>query len=594
MGQAKLLTERRFSAFFATQFFGHFNDNLFKTALMVSVAYRSARLGGLSSTAVVALCAGLFVLPFFLFSAWAGQIATKFSKTVYIRWIKAAEILIMAGAGWGLWLDSLPILLGVLFLNGCQSAFFGPAKWSIVPDLVSRRELTGGNALIETGMFAALVLGTIAGGLLAANYMQAVGAFAMIVAVLGLIASFGIPHTQPADSGLRLTLNPVRPAVETYRAVKTNKSVFVSVLAIGWFWFIGGTGVTLLPSFGKQVLVADETVITLFLAIFCGGVGFGSLLCERLGGKRVEIGLVPIASIGISVTALDIYFASHSFRAAGSELMSLSVFLEQPGSGRLMIDFLLLSVFGGVYSVPLYSVVQERSDRAILSLVIAGTNVIVGFFSVLSSVVLMVLPGLGVSIPQTFLILAVGNAFFVICIYLAMPEFLLRFLAWFVAKIMHRTRVTGDENLPEEGAALLVANQESLVDWLIVSNACNRQVRFVMRDALARRPVVRFLSRDAELISITRENETQVTSHQIAADLEAGNVVCVFAEGQPVREGENVEFEPGLMTTLARAAGPVVPVHIDRTSRGLWSKAFLTIGRSVPPAKLVGNSLLVV
>jgi 1-acyl-sn-glycerol-3-phosphate acyltransferase len=564
MGQAKLLTERRFSAFFATQFFGHFNDNLFKTALMVSVAYRSARLGGLSSTAVVALCAGLFVLPFFLFSAWAGQIATKFSKTVYIRWIKAAEILIMAGAGWGLWLDSLPILLGVLFLNGCQSAFFGPAKWSIVPDLVSRRELTGGNALVETGMFAALVLGTIAGGLLAANYMQAVGALAMIVAVLGLIASFGIPHTQPADSGLRLTLNPVRPAVETYRAVKTNKSVFVSVLAIGWFWFIGGTGVTLLPSFGKQVLVADETVITLFLAIFCGGVGFGSLLCERLGGKKVEIGLVPLASIGVSVTALDIYFASHSFRGAGSELMSLPLFLEQPGSGRLIIDFLLLSVFGGIYSVPLYSVVQERSDRAILSLVIAGTNVIVGFFSVLSSVVLMMLPGLGVSIPQTFLMLAVGNALVVTCLYWAMPEFLLRSLAWFVAKIMHRTGVTGEENLPEGGAALLLANHGSLVDWLIVSNACNRQVRFVMRDALATHPVVHFLSRDAKMISIAPENETQVTSHQIAADLEAGNVVCVFAEGQPVREGENIELESGLMTTLARAAIPVVPVHIDR------------------------------
>ncbi|MEM7436638.1 MAG: MFS transporter, partial [Myxococcota bacterium] len=466
MSQATLLRRRRFSPFFATQFFGAFNDNLFKNALMVTVAYRSSTLAGLSTQSVIAMAAGLFILPYFLFSAWAGQLADKISKTTLIRWVKLAEIVFMAGAALGFWLDSLPLLLLVLFLMGLQSAFFGPAKYSILPELLDSRELTGGNALVETGTFIAILLGTIAGGLLANEHLHVVGVFAIVVAVLGIASSLAIPRTPPADPKLPFNLNPITPALATYRSVKANQSVFLSVLGISWFWFLGASFLTLLPSFGKDVLGAAESIVTMLLSVFCIGVAAGSLLCERLGGRKLEIGLVPFGSIGLTLAAVDLYFASAPLGHVGDSLMGLSAFLAQPNAWRMVADFFLLAVFGGFFTVPLYTLIQERSDPETRSRVIAGNNILNALFMVLSSVMLMALPKLGITIPQTFLILAALSALVSAYIYSVIPEFLLRFWAWIVAQVMYRIRVVGEEHLPETGPAILVANHVTYVDWL--------------------------------------------------------------------------------------------------------------------------------
>ncbi len=573
MGQLRLLSQKRFLPFFGTQFFGAFNDNLFKNALMIGVAYRSMSVAGLSPDRVVALSAGLFILPFFLFSASAGQLADKYSKTTVIRWVKAAEIVVMGGAALGFWLDSLPILLSVLFLMGLQSTFFGPAKYSVLPDLLSLRELTGGNALVEMGTFIAILLGTIAGGLLIGQGGVLVGVIVVSVAVVGFLTSLQVPHTAPADPTLRLRLDPISPMLETFRAVRKNRAVFLSVLAISWFWFIGASFLTLLPSFGKSVLGANEQIVTMFLSLFCIGIAVGSLLCERLGGKKLELGLVPFGSIGLSVVGVDLFFASPVFVDTDG-LMGLSAFLDQPGSWRLAIDFFLMAVFGGLFTVPLYTLIQERSDDASRSRVIAANNIMNALFMVGSAIVLMVLPSLGATIPLIFLFLAIVNALVAIYIYTVIPEFLLRFVAWIVANVMYRIRIRGEEHVPDEGAAVLVANHVSYADWLIIGSAVQRPVRFVMYHGFSKIPLLRFMFRDAKVIPIAPAKESEETLQAaydaIARELEEGNLVCIFPEGALTADGEMAPFRPGVEKILARTPAPVVPIALG----GLWGSFF--------------------
>jgi 1-acyl-sn-glycerol-3-phosphate acyltransferase len=612
MGQASLLRERRFLPLFVTQFLGAFNDNLFKNALMISIVYRSATLAGMDSQEVVAISAGLFILPFFLFSALAGQFSDKYNKTRLICVVKAGEIAIMAAAGLGFWLDSLPLLLSVLFLMGLQSTFFGPAKYSILPELLSNRELTGGNALVETGTFLAILLGTIAGGfLVAGDHLDLIGFLVVSVAVLGFAASLGIPQTRRADPGLALSLNQVRPLLETYRAVRRSHSVFLSVLAISWFWFIGASFLTLLPSFGKSVLGANETIITLLLALFCVGIAAGSLLCERLGGRKLELGLVPIGSIGLSLAAFDLYFTSSSLDHLGPELIGLSAFLDHPGSWRMMADFFLLALSGGFFTVPLYTLIQERSRPETRSRVIAGNNILSALFMVASALLLMALPRLGVTIPQTFALLGIVNALVAIYIYTVIPEFLLRFVAWTIANLMYRIRVTGDENIPERGAAVLVANHVTFVDWLIVGSACQRPVRFVMHYQFLKIPMVKFLFRDARVIPIASAKESEEILHaafeRVASELEGGNVICIFPEGRLTPDGRMGRFRPGIEKVIARTPVPVVPMALGglwgsvfsrkdvKAShlpfRKIWSRIRLDIGEPVPPAQVTAALL---
>ncbi|MEM7138511.1 MAG: MFS transporter [Myxococcota bacterium] len=611
MSQATLLRRRRFSPFFATQFFGAFNDNLFKNALMVTVAYRSSTLAGLSTQSVIAMAAGLFILPYFLFSAWAGQLADKISKTTLIRWVKLAEIVFMVGAALGFWLDSLPLLLFVLFLMGLQSAFFGPAKYSILPELVHSRELTGGNALVETGTFIAILLGTIAGGLLANEHLHIVGVFAIVVAILGVASSLAIPRTAPADPELPFSLNPITPALATYRSVKANQTVFLSVLGISWFWFLGASFLTLLPSFGKDVLGAAESIVTMLLSVFCVGVAVGSLLCERLGGRKLEIGLVPFGSIGLTLAAVDLYFASAPLGRVGDSLMGLSVFLAQPNAWRMIADFFLLAVFGGFFTVPLYTLIQERSDPETRSRVIAGNNILNALFMVLSSLMLMALPKLGVTIPQTFLILAALSALVSAYIYSVIPEFLLRFWAWIVAQVMYRIRVVGEEHLPETGPAVLVANHVTYVDWLILSSAYQRPLRFVMHQQFLSLPLVGWAFRDAKVIPIAsvRENPDVVEQafERIAAELEDDNVVCIFPEGQLTEDGQLAPLKPGIERILGRTPVPVIPVRLDglwgsffsrqgdnalrKPFRRIWSRVTLTIHPPMRPEEATVESL---
>ncbi len=613
MSQLHLLAERRFWPLFWTQFLGAFNDNLFKNALVILVAYRSMSLLGVSSQTIVVACAGIFIFPFFLFSATAGQIADHFAKWRLIRWVKVWEIGVMVLAGVGFATDSLGLLLTVLFLMGMQSTFFGPAKYAILPELLDEHSLVGGNALVAMATFLAILLGTITGGLVVAGgdpWVSRLGFIVVAVALAGWLTSLFVLKTPPANPDLPVRLNPVTPMADILRVTRHVHSVFLSVLAISWFWFLGASFLSLLPNFSKDVLGGGETVVTLCLATFCVGIGAGSMLCERLSRRHLELGLVPLGSIGISVFAADL--ALSGWRYGGSPdggLLTASAFLQRAGGWHVILDLFMIAVFAGFYTVPLMTFIQQRSATVERSRVIAGNNILNSAFMVVSSVLLVALLAAGISIPGIFLTLALLNVAVGVYIYTVIPEFLLRFAAWCLANVLYRMRLENPEGIPHQGAAVLAVNHVSFIDWLLIASASPRPVRFVMLQEYARLPMVRFLFRGAKVIPIASRREDpgllERANDRVAAELEAGEVVCIFPEGRITDDGSLSPFRRGIEHVVRRTPVPVVPVALvglwgsffsryggkamRRPFRRVWSRVEVRVGEGIPPDEVTAE-----
>ena len=615
MSQLKLLGERRCWRLFWTQFLGAFNDNLFKNALVILVAYRSMSLMGIASQEIVVACAGIFILPFFLFSATAGQLADRFAKWRLIRLVKIWEIGVMALAGIGFAFDNLALLLAVLFLMGMQSTFFGPAKYSILPELLGEKDLVAGNALVAGATFLAILLGTITGGLVIAGgdrWVSRLGLIVVAVAMVGYLASRFVQKTPPANPELAVRLNPVTPTIEILGVTRSVKTVFLSVLAISWFWFLGASFLSLLPNFSKDVMFGSETVVTLYLSIFCVGIGIGSMLCETFSKRRLELGLVPLGSIGMSVFAIDLAIAGGRFLGPlDGHLMGIAEYLRQSGAVRVLVDLFMIAVSAGFYTVPLMSFIQLRTPADRRSRVIAGNNIINSALMVLSSVALVVLLATGRTIHSLFFGLGVLNALVAVYIYTVIPEFLLRFVAWITANLLYRLKVVGGGKIPAEGPAILVANHVSFVDWLIFASVSARPVRFVMTHEYFKLPLIRFLFRDAKVIPIAPgrvDAELRERAYdRIAEELEEGELVFVFPEGEITRDGELRPFRPGIERIVDRTPVPVVPMALvgmwgsffsrrggramRRPFRRFWSRVEVRVGEPVPPEDVTAQHL---
>lgn len=573
-GQFNLLRERRFLPFFGTQFLGAFNDNLFKNALVVLLTFQAASWTSLNPGILANLAAGIFILPFFIFSATAGQLADKYDKALLSRLVKLLEVVIMLLAGLGFAMHSLPVLLGALFLLGCHSTLFGPVKYAILPQHLHEDELVGGNALVEAGTFVAILMGTLAGGLLAgAGHPLWVALAGLLVAVAGYLASRGIPTAPAPEPGLRINPNPL---TETWRNVgfaQENRTVFLSILGISWFWLYGALFLAQFPAFAKNVLGGGESAVTLLLATFTVGIGLGSLLCERLSAKQVEIGLVPFGSIGLTVFGLDLALAAPGGLPAGAPLAFLDL-LAAPGMVRVLLALFMLGVFGGFFIVPLYALVQLRSAPGHRARIIAANNILNALFMVAGALGAAALLGAGLSIPHLFLVAALLNALVAVYIYTLVPEFLQRFLVWLLVHTVYRLQKEGLENIPDDGPAVLVCNHVSFVDALVVMAACHRPVRFVMDHRIFAIPVLNFIFRETRAIPIasSKENETmkEAAFAEVAKALAAGEVVAIFPEGAISGDGELGPFRPGIARILAETPVPVVPLAL----RGLWGSFF--------------------
>jgi len=573
--QFSLLGQRRFAPFFVTQFLGALNDNVFRNGLVILITFQGVIVLGMNHSQLANTAGALFILPFFLLSATAGQLADKYEKSMLMRRIKLLEIGLMLIAAYAFLTKSYPLLLFVLFLMGCQSTLFGPVKYAYLPQQLATSELVGGNALVEAGTYVAIILGLIIGGLTVAidplnQYL--LSASLVGFACFGYLASRQIPITRAVDPDLRIDWNPWAETLRIVGYAREERSVFLSILGISWFWFFGSAMTLQVPAYTLDVLNGNETITTALLVAFAVGVGIGSLLCERMSGHRIELGLVPFGSIGLSVFAVDLYFAQPlpSILAVSS----VSEFLTRPGSWRILIDLGLLGAFGGFYSVPLYALIQQRSMRQHLSRIIAANNIINSVFMVVASVLSLAVLNLGFSIPELFLLLAVLNVVVAVYIYSLLPEFLMRFLAWIVITVLYRIRPTGLENIPSHGPAVVVCNHVSYVDPILLSGTIRRPMRFVMYYRIFQIPLLRFFFEHMRAIPIAgaMENEQLMNEafERVDEELEAGNVVCIFPEGAITRDGEIQRFRPGIEKIIERRQVPVVPVALGR----LWGSWF--------------------
>jgi 1-acyl-sn-glycerol-3-phosphate acyltransferase len=552
----------------------------------------------------VNLAAGIFILPFVLLSATAGQLADKYEKSRLIRYIKIFEIAIMVLGAVGFWQRNLPLLFAALALMGVHSTIFGPVKYSILPQTLKPHELIGGNGLVEMGTFVAILLGTIVGGVLVAIEPAGplyAGVAAVAIALAGWAVSRGIPYTPAVAPGLVVNWNPFTETAKSLKFAYGNRTVWLSMLGISWFWFYGATFLTQFPNFAKTVLSGSEHVVTLLLALFSVGIGIGSLLCERLSGRKVELGLVPFGSIGLTVFAIDLWFATRSMQ--GGDLVGIAAFLAGPGHWRVVADLMLIGLFGGFYIVPLYALIQERSAPTHRSRIIAANNILNAVFMVASAGIAIGLLASGVSIPGLFLVTGILNAVIAFYIYTLVPEFLMRFLAWLLVHTMYRVDKEGLDHVPAEGPCIVVCNHVSYVDAIVIAAAVRRPIRFIMDHRIFSIPLLNWLFRTMNAIPVASGKEDpalkEAAFERAAAALRAGEIVGIFPEGRLTDTGEMGPFRPGLERMLQETPVTVVPMALRglwgsffsrsyqgkamRRWRGMFSRIGLAVGAPVPP-----------
>jgi 1-acyl-sn-glycerol-3-phosphate acyltransferase len=568
--QFRLLTERRYAPFFATQALGALNDNLLKNALVILATYHAAEFTRLNPNVLTQIAGGLYILPFLLFSATAGQLADKYDKAGIMRIIKLVEVGIMIVAGVGFAIHNLMLLLAALVGMGLHSTFFGPAKYGYLPQTLSERELVGGNALLESGTFLAILFGTLLAGVMA-GFATSTGVIMGLfsIAFLGVLASRRIPSVSRPDPGLTVRWNPFTTTWAILRETQGNRTVFLSLLGISWFWALGAVILGALPGMSRFVLGGNESVVTVLLAIFSIGIGAGSLACEKLSRRSVEIGLVPFGSIGLSLALWCLYAALPSSPAAH---LNAWEFLRY--DWWIALTLTAIGLFGGLFIVPLYALVQSRSEPSHVSRVQAANNTLNALALVLGASASGLLLADGVSLARLILIFAIVNAGVAIYIYTLVPEFLYRFLCWCLVTLVYRLRISGSENIPDKGPALVVCNHVSYADALVVAAGVWRPMRFVMDYRIYNLPFLHWIFSTSRAIPIASRKENPQLLEQayteIVKTLGDGEVVCIFPEGGLTYDGEMAEFRPGLLRVLKEMPVPVIPLAIS----GLWGSLF--------------------
>ena len=608
--QFALLGQRRFAPFFWTQFLGAANDNVFKFAFTLMITYQ-LQLDWLPSKMAGLVIGALFILPYVLFSATSGQLADKHDKARLMQLVKSLEIAIMVIASWGFYATNVPALLLCVFLMGLHSTLFGPVKYAYMPQQLNERELTGGNGMVEMGTFVAILLGQLAGGILVDTPVvgpQHVAWACLALAVAGRVTAQAIPASPSTDPNLVINWNPFTETWRNLKLAHEGVAVFRSLLGISWMWFFGAVFLSNFPAFAKEVLHGSPQVASLLLAVFSIGIGIGSLMCEMLSKRHVEIGLVPLGAIGMSVFAIDLYFAATGLPA--SEPYSVGAFLALHAHWRVLADLTLLALFAGLYSVPMYALIQLRAQPTHRARIIAANNILNAVFMIASSVIAGAMLGAGLSIPQIFLAVGIANAVVAFYIFLIVPEYLLRFVAFVLTRIVYRFKIVNDERIPTTGAAVLVCNHVSFVDAVLLMAASPRPIRFLMDAQIFRTPVLGWMFKLAKAIPIAPAKSDPATYEAAftaaRAVLADGEMVCIFPEGGITRDGELQPFKGGVMKLIEGLPDvPVIPMALGNLwgsyfsrveggkamvkpmRRGFWSRVSLTVGA---PSQAAGVS----
>ena len=599
--QFSLLTQRRFLPYFVVQALGAFNDNVYRQAIigLLGAMVLSGAIGAEAQALYTQLAPAIFIAPYFLFSATAGQVAERLEKQKLIVITTTMEIVIMSVAAVGFVLQNMTVLLLALFGTGLQSTLFGPVKYSILPSVLKPEELTGGNGLVEMGTSLAILVGMIFGGLIFAidagkgPYVAAVSI--ILLAVAGNTVARRIPKVDAGDPTLKVDWNIARESWRIWQLTRRQPAVRNAVLGVSWFWFVGTVLTAQLPMYAIANLGGTQSLYIFALALFSVGVGIGSVSCEKLSGRTVEIGLVPLGAFGVSAFLLDLYFTRPGQALAAG--LGVAEFVRAPGSARIMLDLTGIGLFTGFFVVPLFALIQSRTPKSELARVISGMNIQNAMFIVAAALIgIAVQRLLGWTIPQVFLALAIANTLVAIYIFTIVPEFLMRFLSWLLVRTLYRLRLHGiEDNVPDDGAALLVCNHVSYMDALILSASLPRPARFVMYYRIFNIPVMSWIFRTAKAIPIAGAREDPELMRrafdEIDAALAEGEMVCIFPEGALTRDGGIAPFKSGVEKILERAAArgqevPVVPMALRNMWGSMWSKRDSRLGRMRVPRRL--------
>ncbi|MCB1827277.1 MAG: acyl-[ACP]--phospholipid O-acyltransferase, partial [Coxiellaceae bacterium] len=560
-----LLNTRRFLPLFITQFLNAFNDNIFKNSLVILLTYVLAKGTAEHEQMMVTLAAGIFILPFFLFSATAGQLADKFDKAKLSRIIKFFEILCMILGTVGFYLSNTWILMTTLFLMGTHSAFFGPIKYAIVPDHVYEDELIPANALIEASTFLAILLGTLLGGLLIiTTYGVQITSTVMIsLAIIGWVASFFIPAAPAPQPALKINFNVVKETWNIVGLATHQRDVFLSIMGISWFWLVGGAFLSQFPTFTKEVLHASAPVVSFFLATFSIGIAIGSMACNRLLQGEINAKYAPIALLIVSIFLADVHFATHHMTfAKDAPLLTVGQFLSLGVSWRVLFDFAFLSVAGGIYIVPLYAILQTRAEQNSRARMIACNNIMNAFFMVLTSILIIGLLWIHLSITQIFLFVAIINA--AVALYMAklVPHVILQSVVKWLLVSLYRIKVKGMENYKEvTGRHIIVANHTSFIDALIISAFLPGKITFAINTHIAGQWWLKpFLSLvDAFQIDPTKPMSTK----SLIKAVKNGKTVMIFPEGRITVTGSLMKIYEGPGLIADKTGAQVVPIRIE-------------------------------
>jgi len=589
-----LLATRRFLPLFTTQFLGAFNDNFVKSALVILATYGLAANSTLSGPMVTTLAAGIFILPFFLFSATAGRFADRFDKSRLIVAIKLFELAFMAMACYGFLAGSVPMLMTVLFLMGTHSTFFGPLKYGILPDHLRHDELLAGNALIDAGTFLAILIGTIAGGvmILWAAGPAITGGVAIAAAGLGLLASLFVPRAPAAAPGLSLGLNIVRETAEMLRYAGQRRDLFLCILGISWFWLVGATFLAQFPTYVSQVLRADQNVVTLFLAVFSIGVGIGSILANRLLNGEISARHVPFAALGISIFAIDLYFASAGIVAPVDTLVGIAGYVAAASSWRVLADLLGIAVCGGLFIVPLYTILQERSEPSHRARVIAANNTVNALFMVAAAGATAGLTTLGLSVTDMYLIIGVLNLVVVAYICGLLPHEILKTILGSVLRFLYRVEVKGLEHYKAvDGPAVIVVNHVSFLDGVLLGAFLPGKPMFAIDTFVAKQWWVKPMLRVVDALPLDPTNPLAMRT--IVRAVQGGARCVIFPEGRITVTGALMKVYEGPGLIADRAHAQVIPVRIDGAQYTPFSRLrgklrlrwFPKIGITVLPAR---------
>ncbi len=565
--QFDLLKSRRFGAFFATQFLGASNDNLFRNALLAAWAVVATAPADGQRPLLLSL---VFVLPFLLISGIVGQLTDKFEKAQFIRIVKAIEILIVLLAVTALSIHGFGLELTALLLMGMQSALFGPVKYAILPQLLGERDLIGGNGLVVAGTLIAILFGSVLGvsiAPVAGHSMTVLTAMLVLLAVVGFLASLAIPRAESLAPDLKLNLNPLRAGLDTMRMATQQRTIFLSILCISWFWLFGLVFITELPAYVRTVLGGGTSQLRWVLGVFAVGVAMGALFCERLSGRTVELGLVPLGALGLTVFPLWMVLG-------GPDAAALGRGADWTDMGRVLTFMGLTGVSGGLFVVPLYALVQQRVTPSERGRIFAANNLYNGIFMAVGSILALLALSAGLNVAQLFVVIALMNAAITIYIFFVIPEFVMRFIVWILVHTMYRVKKQSLHHIPETGAAVLVCNHVSYMDPLVIMGNSPRPTRFVMTHKIFRIPVLNFVFRHAKTIPIAPMHEDPgilaAAYERIAAELEDGQLVAIFPEGKLTTTGEINEFKAGIERIIERTPVPVIPLALQ----GLWGSFF--------------------